>query len=143
MRKNFHEIFEEVEKASPLGSMAKVEVLRKNSSPALLDYFRNVYDPNIKFCVKDIPAYTNDKITPIGMSFTSIDQELKRAYLFRDVHPKKPPQLTEQRTKELLIQVLENLEGKEATIFADMLHKKIPYPSINRMLIEIAFPNEI
>lgn len=138
MRKNFYEIFEEVEAAKD--TPTRINILRMNNTPALLDYFRYVYDPRIKFCVEEIPPYTPDTITPPGMSYTSIDQELKRAYLFIRNHPKRPPELSEKRVTELLIQVLENLEAKEAALFADMIQKKSP---ISRLLVEMAFPNSL
>ena len=140
MRKNFHEIFEEVEIAP--STAKKIDVLRKNFSPQLVEFLRNVYNPNVRYCIKELPKYkVQDQ--PLGMSYTSIDQELKRAYLFEVVHPKKPANITSKRLEELLIQVLENLETKEAKIFGDMLHKKLDYPSMSRALAETAFPNTI
>jgi hypothetical protein len=136
MRKNFYEIFDELEKAKDTAT--RINILRFNQTPALLDYFRYVYDPNVKFCVETIPTYKPDTSTPVGMSYTSIDQEIKRAYLFIQNHPKRPRELTDKRTTELLIQVLENLEGKEAALFVEMIQKKSP---VSRLLVEMAFPN--
>lgn len=140
MRKNFYEIFEEIEKLQD--TRERINVLRKNHSPALIQFFQNVYNPNIKFCLESIPEYRCEDM-PIGMGFTSIDMELKRTYLFQDRHPKRPPNLSEKRMNELLIQMLEALEAKEAKIFADMFRKRISYPSVSRALVEAAFPNQI
>jgi hypothetical protein len=140
MRKNFYEIFEEIEKAKDTGT--RVEILRKNASPALLQYFRNVYNPRIRFCVETIPQYKSEDV-PVGMSFTSIDMELRRDYLFQEGHPKRPANLPKKRLDEILIQMLEALEAKDAKILAEMFHKKVPYPSITRALVESAFPNQI
>lgn len=140
MRKNFHEIFEEVEKAPD--TLSKINVLRQNWSPALITFFKNVYDPNVKYCIKEIPKFKNLN-HPIGMGETSIDMELKTSYLFEVAHPKKPPTLSEQRMNQILIQVLECLETKEAKIYSDMLFKKIDYPSISKALVQTAFPNQI
>lgn len=138
MRKNFYEIFDEIEKAKD--TPTRINILRMNNTPALMEYFRYVYDPRIKFCVDEVPPYKPDTITPVGMSYTSIDQELKRAYLFIQNHPKRPPELTDKRVRELLIQVLENLEAKEAKIFAEMIQKRSP---VSRLLVEMAFPNSL
>ena len=138
MRKNFHEIFEEVEKAPD--TLSKINVLRQNESPALIEFLRNVYDPRVKYCIKELPKY-RDLNHPIGMGETTIDMELKTSYLFEESHPKKPPTLSEKRMKEILTQILECLETKEAKIYSDMLFKKLDYPSISKALIQSAFPN--
>jgi hypothetical protein len=139
MRKNFYEIFEEVEKAPD--TLSKVNVLRQNQSPALITFFRNIYSPNVKYCVKEIPKYKNLH-HPIGMGETSIDMELRTSYLFEESHPKKPPNMSEVRLNQILIQILECLETKEAKIYSDMLFKKIDYPSISKALVQAAFPTE-
>ena len=138
MRKNFYEIFEEVEQASDTN--AKIAILRKNYTPALIQFFRNVYSPAVQFTVKKIPAY-KPGIYPPGLGETSIDMELKTSYLFEDRNPRKPANLAESRVNQILIQILESLEPKEAKIFESMLQKKIDYPSVSRALVIQAFPD--
>lgn len=140
MRKNFYEIFEEVENSPD--TLSKIAVLRQNANPALLLYLKNVFNPGVRFCVESVPEYKPQDM-PVGMGFTSIDMELKRSYLFQPGHPSRPANLSQKRMNEILIQILESLENKDAAIFADMFRKKTPYPSITRALAESAFPNQI
>ena len=140
MMKNIHEVFTEFEHAKT--TKEKVEVLQKNDSYALKNVLEGTYSPNVKFCFKKIPDYKPSD-APIGLGYTSIHQELGRVYLFQENNPKVNPNLTHKRKEEILIQILESLEAKEAKIYADMLMKKQHVKGLTLSVVKQAFPDLI
>ncbi len=140
MRKNLYEIFDEITKAPD--TAARMALLRQNETPALVEFLKGVYNPDVKFAVTSIPKYRPSDAPP-GLGLTSMDMELKRAYLFQVEHPKKPRELSAKRQEQILIQVLESLEAREAELFGNMLLKKLDVPTMSRGLAEVAFPGRI
>jgi hypothetical protein len=136
--KNIYEVFEEFEKADTKD--AKVGVLQKNSSWALRNVLKGTFDPDIKFNVEKVPHYRPGD-SPPGMSYTSLHKELDRVYLFQEGNPKAPAGLTEQRREQILIQILEALEQKEAQVFMNMLLKKQKVPGLTAKIVKEAFPD--
>lgn len=136
--KNVYEILEEVEKAS--SKYDKINVLRQNSTYALKSVLKGAFDPRVEFTFTEIPEYKPDDAPP-GLGYSSIHQELSRMYLFEKNNPKVPPTLSEQRKKEILIQILESLEEKEAKVLANMLMKKVDAKGVNYKLVKEAFPD--
>ena len=138
--KNIYEVFEEIEK-SP-SRKDRIEILRKNDSFALRNILKGTYDPNIEFAITKVPFYKPSD-APAGLGYTSIHQELGRAYLFQKEHPKLPPSLTNLRREQILIQILEALEKREAEIFMNMLLKKQIVQGLNIEVVKEAFPDLI
>lgn len=140
MMKNIYEIFGEYVKAPTVDD--KINILRTNSSYALLNVLRGTFDPNIKFVFNEIPPYKKSDAPP-GLGYTSIHQELGRAYLFEVNNPRVSPNLTLERRKQILIQILESLEAGEAEIFANMLLKRQNVEGLTYMMVRSAFPDLI
>ena len=88
MMKNLYEVFDEFEKAS--SKQDKINVLRNNSSYALREVLRGTYHPNIEFTITNIPYYKPSDAPP-GLGYSSIHQELSRAYIFESNNPKVSP----------------------------------------------------
>lgn len=132
------EIFEEVENAKT--KKDKIEVLRNNDNFALRNVLLGTYAPFIEFIFDEIPPYKVSD-APIGLGYTSIHQELGRAYLFEKNTNKVSSNLTYDRKKQLLIQILESLEKNEAAIYANMLMKKQNVKGLDATLVKEAFPN--
>ena len=140
MRKNLYEIFEEVSAAK--STQERVDLLRANESWTLIQLLKGVYNPDVKFTVKEIPAY-HPSDSPAGMSYGNIDMVMRKAYLFQEGHPNRPQELSEKRQSHILIQMLESLEAKEAEIFSNMLLKRLNVRGMSRMLVDVAFPGKI
>jgi hypothetical protein len=140
MEKNLYEIFDEVTEAQT--TLEKVEVLRKNASQTLLNFLQGVYDPSVKFDIPRVPSYKPSEDIK-GMGWSNMTVELKRAYLFQKTHPKRPRELSDARQEQLLVQILESLEPREAKLYANMLMKKLEVPSMSRLLVETAFPGHL
>lgn len=137
MAKNIYEIFEELE-AAPHDEAAKA-ILYYNMTPALRQVLRANFHPNIKFVIDEIPQYKKND-SPPGLSETNMHVEINRIYLFEQNNPRVSPNLTLERKKEVLVQILEGLEAKEAEVYADMLMKRINVKHLNRELIEQVVP---
>ena len=137
MIKNIYEIFDELE-AAPDAEAAKA-ILYYNMTPTMRLVLRANFHPEIKFVIDEIPQYREND-SPIGLSETNMHKEIHRIYLFEENNPRVSPNLTLERKKEVLVQILEGLEAKEAKIYADMLMKRLNVKYLNRELIEQVVP---
>lgn len=124
------EILEQVSQAQT--EIEKVNILRKNYSPALEDVLHWAYDPNVIFFTDKIPPYTIDQ-SPEGLTMTSLYSEHKRFYLFL-----RESRIEQNRKTVLLIQMLEALGQKESKILEQIITKKID--SVSKDLVEKAYP---
>lgn len=135
--KNLYEVFAEFEKAP--NREEKIAVLRNNNSYALECVLRGTFHPNIRYVFDDIPNYSKS-LAPAGLGYTGIHQELDRVYLFEENNPRVSPNLTLDRKRVILAQILESMEEKEAAIFSGMLMKKLPVKGLTYKLTQEAFP---
>ena len=135
--KNIYEIFTEFEKASTKED--RIAVLRKNSNYALKSVLKGTFDPNVRFSITEKPSYKPSD-SPPGLGYTSIHQELGRVYLFESNNPKTSPNLSYERKKQILIQILESLESREAEVFMNMILKKQNVRNLDVNIVEEAFP---
>lgn len=136
--KNVYEIFDEFEKAT--NKQDKINILRYNQNYALKSVLKGTFDPNVEFTVKKIPKY-KPSLDPAGLSQSSLLQEMGRMYLFEKNNPRTSPNLTEQRKEQILIQMLETLEAKEAQVLESMLLKKPKVKGLTYNLVKEAFPD--
>lgn len=135
-KRNVYEIFEDFKLATTKAE--RIQVLRKNDSYALRNVLYGALNPNIEFKV-DIPEFKRVDI-PQGMSYSHMTDALQKAYLFQPGHPKLAPSLTEKRKSELLTQILESLEEREADVYISMLKKNLKIPYLTEALVNEAFP---
>ncbi len=138
MIKNIHEVFTEIENAETKEE-AKA-ILFYNMTPGMRGVLRANYHPGIKFVFDKIPEYREND-APLGLGDTSIHKEINRVYIFEENNPRVDSNLTLERKKQILVQILENLEAKEAKVFADMLMKRIKLKHLNKRMIEEVFPD--
>lgn len=135
--KNVYEVLDEFKKVKTKAE--RLEVLRKNDSYALRQILLGVFDPHIKFTVDNIPAF-NRVPMPAGMSYDHMTGALSRIYLFTQGNPRVPAGLTDKRKEEILIQILEALEEREADVFVCLLKKDLKVPYLTETLVNEAFP---
>jgi hypothetical protein len=140
MMKNIYEILEEVDKAKNKDDV--LAILRYNSSWALQNVLKGTYDSSVQFDIETIPEYKPSD-SPPGLGYSSIPQELGRVYLFERGNPRANPNLTQKRKEQILIQILESLEAKEAQVFTNMLLKKPLCEGLNYNVVKEAFPDLI
>lgn len=141
--KNLSEVFEEVRSAETMAE--KVDILRKyntNVATPVAIILQGAFHPNINFVFSpdELPEYKPD-VVPSGMGYTDVQKELSRLYLFVKGSRKADPNLTNERRKQILIQILEAMEKPEAELFLAMLRKDLtPYGITYRMVLD-AFPS--
>lgn len=134
--KNIYEVFDDFRNVKTKAE--RIDVLRRNDTWALRQILLGAFHPQIQFAVK-IPEYKSQQM-PAGMSYSNMTTELGRIYLFVKDNPKVPEGLTEKRKTEILIQILEVLEEKEAEVFANMIRKDLKVPYLTEALVSEAFP---
>jgi len=129
-------IAEILEKTSTIkGTDEKVAFLRNNFNPALATVIKYALDPTIKWLLPEgTPPF---KPNPHLDQQSALYSEARRLYLFVEGGN---PNLNQVRREFLFIQLLENLDAKDAALVAAIKDKKIPYRGINAKLIEQAFP---
>lgn len=137
MTKLIHEVFSEIEQRE--NDHDRLAVLRFNQTWALKNVLKGAFDPNVEFAIA-VPEYKKQN-TPVGLGYSSIHQELGRAYLLEKNNPRVDRNLKPERKKQILIQILEALEDKEAEIFANMIRKDLKVKGLTYELVKEAFPD--
>jgi hypothetical protein len=135
--KNLYEIFDEIAAAET--KEEKQNILANNDSVAMRQVVRAVFDPNIQFVFEEVPQYKKNE-SPPGLSETSLHMEVSRMYLFEKNNPFVAGGLTQERKRQLLIQILESLEAREAEVFINTLQKDLKVPGLDYELARNTFP---
>lgn len=109
--------------------------LQKNMRDSLTKVLACFHNPDIEFeKFKDLKFST--KHNKAGISDSTLDHEMKRLYLFQKSH-----ELSEERKRTKLIQILESMYDAESDLVANfLLQKKNPYKNINKNFIKKYFP---
>lgn len=112
----------------------KINALRSNASPALYTIIKGALDPAVKWLLPEgkPPYKPNDLVDQQGVFYN----EYKKLYLFIEGGN---PGLNQVRREYLFIQLLENLDPKDAELLVYVKDKLFPY-NITRDHIEAAFP---
>lgn len=133
--KNVYEVFNDFRDAKT--KKDRVDVLKKNDTWIVRQVLLGTFHPNIQFDVI-IPEYRKQNM-PAGMSYSNMTNEISRVYLFIKDHPRRPAGLTQKRQTEILTQILEVLEEKEAEVFANMLRKDLKIPYLTQAIVNEAY----
>lgn len=75
-----------------------------------------------------------------GLTYDTISNKIKKLYLFREGHPTANA-LTPKKQNELLIQLLESLEPRDAEIIIGIFNKDQGVKGLNYKFVKQAFPN--
>ena len=133
------EIIGEFEKAK--SRQAKKEVLQKHKGVIVFQHLlRGTFDPKVQWTITEQPDYVKDVETPEGAEPNTLYQEIPNCSIFVKGHPASA-KLKPQRTKELLIQILESLGASEASLYMQMLKKKSKVKGLTSKLVLEVFPN--
>jgi hypothetical protein len=117
----------------------QIALLRKHDHKRFRDFLQLAFNKNIKFDV-EIPEY-RPSIEPAGLNFTYLDLEMSKMYRFIVGHPNRPPQLTLEKQKRLLLVVLESLHKDEAALLVNLLNKDLGIPTLTKKIVSEAFPD--
>jgi len=138
MRKNIYEVFDEFQLANT--KQEKINVLAKNGTPTLKLVLQLAYRPEVQWKYSDYPKEYKKPDTVQGISFGSLDTELKRLYIFQKGNP-TAEKLTERRSKELLILALEALEPREADVVIGIFKKNLGVKGLTPKFIRDNIPD--
>jgi hypothetical protein len=137
--KNMYEIFDDFEKAT--NKKERLSVIEKNLSKTLVDVLSLTYHPDCQWLIKEMPE--NYKIPTDmlpGLSGTQLSTELRKLYLFQKGHP-KAEELTSEKRTQLLLQLLEALEPREAEVIIGIFNKDQGVKGLDYKFVKEAFPN--
>lgn len=137
--KNVYEILDEFEAAKT--KKDRMKVIEKNLNKTLVQVLELTYHPSFEWLVTEMPD--NYKIpTDVlpGLSPQSLSTQLRRLYLFRKGDPRAEV-LTPQKRKELLLQLLESIEPREAEVVIGIFSKDLGVKGLDYKFVKEAFPN--
>ena len=133
------EILDKVHKAK--SRQEKKEVLEKYKNIEVLQHLlRGTFDPKVQWTITDQPDYAKDIETPEGQEPNNLYIEIPKCSIFVKGHPASA-KLKQERTKQILIQILESLSASEAALYMQMLKKKSKIKGLTSKLVLEVFPN--
>jgi hypothetical protein len=138
MRKNIYEVFDEFAKVD--SKQDKINVLASNWTPTLKLVLQLAYRPEMQWKFKDYPERYKKPDTKPGISYASLDTELKRLYMFR-VGNETAEKLSPKRAEELLMVFLESLEPREADIVIGIFKKDLGVKGLTLKFIRENIPD--
>lgn len=138
MRKNIYEVFDEFTKANT--KQEKIDVLAKNWTPTLKLVLQLAFRPEMEWKHNSYPAKYKKPDTQPGISFASLDTEIKRLYLFRKGN-ETAEALTPKRSEELLLIMLESLEPREADVVIGIFKKDLGVKGLTYKFIRDNIPD--
>ena len=96
--KALYEVFDEFEKATT--KQERMNVIGGNLSQTLVDVLKMTFHPEFKWKIKELPENYRipDDVLP-GLTYDSLNSQLRRLYLFQEGHP-TAEQLTDKRRNE-------------------------------------------
>lgn len=136
MHLNIYEIMDEFSKAGD----KKGVLLKYAYRDDLKQLLQLNFHPEILFDIKEAPPYKIDVHMHVGMGYMNMFQALDKVYLFMAYNSRKPKGLTDEKQRQLLIQILESLEPKEAKLYMDAILKKVDVPGLTYELVSSTFP---
>jgi hypothetical protein len=137
--KNIYEIFDEFELAET--KQERMKVIEKNLSQTLVDVLKMTYHPGFQWYIKEMPeGYQVPTANLPGLSVAQLSTQIRKLYLFR-VGELTAEKLTEQKRTELLLQILESLESREAEVIIGIFNKDQGVKGLDYKFVKEAFPN--
>jgi len=137
--KNIYEIFDEFEEAK--NKKQRMAVIEKNLSKALVQVLELAFHPDKQWLITEFPAeykITESNKIP-GLSQCQLSTEIRKLYLFEKGNPSAEA-LTEQKRKQLLLQLIESIEPREAEVVIGILKKDLGVKGLDYKFVKEAFP---
>ena len=135
--KNIYEVFDEFEEAKTKAE--RMEVIAKNLSKTLTEVLKLTFHPDYQWLVQTMPDNYKVPDTKPGISYCQLGTELRRLYLFQKGN-KTAEGLTPRKQNELLIQLLESLEPREAEVVMGIFKKDQGVKYLTYNFVKEAFP---
>jgi hypothetical protein len=136
--KNIFEVLDEFELAT--NKKERMLVIEKNLSKTLVQVFELTYHPQIEWLMHEMPDnYKIPTDTLPGISTAQLSNQLRKLYMFRK-GDQMAEKLTPQKRNELLLQILESLEPREAEVIIGIFQKDLGVKGLDYKFIKEAFP---
>lgn len=137
--KNIYEVFDEFELAE--GKKERMAVIEKNLSKTLVQVLEMAYHPGYEWLITEMPdSYRIPTDTLPGLSGTQLSTEIRKMYLFRKGDP-AAEKLSPEKRIQLLLQMLESMEPREAEVVIGILSKDLGVKGLTYKFVKEAFPN--
>ena len=136
--KPLYEVFDAFESAK--NKKERMDVIGGNLSHTLVNVLKLAYHPAFQWKVKELPEnykIPND-ILP-GITYDSLNAQLRKLYMFREGDA-TAERLTHKKQQELLFQMLNSLEPREAEIIMGILRKDQGVKGLDYKFVKEAFP---
>ena len=138
--KNIYEVLDQFDLAKTKSE--RMSVIQNNLSQILVNVFLFTYHPEYQWMITEIPhTYKFPDLLP-GMSYQQIAGNLRKLYLFRKGDP-TAEKLTDAKRTELLLQMLESMERREAEVVMGIFKKDLGVRGLDYKFVKEAFPNLI
>lgn len=136
--KPLYEVFDDFEKAK--NKKERMKVIGDNLSHTLTEVLKLTFHPDFQWKVKELPEnYTLPNDVLPGITFDSLHHQLRRMYMFQQGNPTAEA-LTEKRRTDLLFQILNSMEPREAEIVMGIFQKDQHVKGLDYKFVKEAFP---
>ena len=136
--KNIYEVFDEFEAVTT--KKERMLVIEKNLSKTLVDVLQFTFHPGFNWKIKEMPENYKTPDTKPGISRCQLSTEIRKLYLFQEGHP-EAEKLSPRKQNELLIQLLESIEPREAEVIIGIFKKDQGVKGLTYNFVKEAFPN--
>jgi hypothetical protein len=136
--KNIYEVFDEFEAVTT--KKERMLVIEKNLSKTLVDVLQFTFHPECKWKIKEMPENYKIPDTKPGISRCQLSTEIRKLYLFQEGNP-EAEKLSPRKQNELLIQLLESIEPREAEVIIGIFKKDQGVKGLTYNFVKEAFPN--
>jgi hypothetical protein len=135
--KPLYEVFDEFEEAK--SKKERMAIIAANLSHTLTEVLKLTYHPHYQWMINDIPDnYKIPQDVLPGITHDTLNNQLRRIYIVQKGHSTAEA-LTPKRRNELMIQMLESLEPREAEIIAGILRKDQGVKGLDYKFVKEAF----
>jgi hypothetical protein len=137
--KNIYEIFDDFEMAE--SKKERMDVISQNLSRPFVSVLELTFHPKYEWLIDEMPENYIPKFeNKDGFAYCQLGTELRKLYMFQKGNPTAEG-LTPRKRNELLLQLLESLEPREAEVVMGIFKKDQGVPGLSYDFVKEAFPN--
>ena len=135
--KNIYEVFDEFEVAKT--KQQRMDVIGRNLSKVLTEVLQLGFHPHPKWYFDEVPEGYVIKDVPAGMSYAKLSTEMRKLYMFQKGN-ETADKLTDKKREQLLVELLQNLEPREAEVIMGIFRKDFGVKGLDYKFVKEAFP---
>ncbi len=136
----FSEIFSEFDKAKTRET--RIAVLQKYGTDNVWfrEFLNYAFNPRIVFDITKVPDYPVSH-DPAGLTISTLNNEMRRLYIFIVGHPKRTVKLDQRKEQHILYTLLTSLHKDEAALLVGLFRKKLGVKFLTARTVKDAFPS--